>query len=134
MAQAIRLKNEIRRCMEICRECERICQEALTYCLRKGQRHAEVEHIQILLDCIDLCHTNLSIMMHGVGPHGRVCATCARMCERCAQACEQFEDEPILQSCAQVSRRCAEECRRMSEGSTPIKPSDAQERSKHLHA
>jgi hypothetical protein len=108
-------KNEDRqRCIQECLNCHSICLTTMTYCLQKGGAHAEVAHVQLLLDCAEICQTSANFMLRGSDQHRRTCAACAAICEVCAAACAQMSDDPPMQNCAEACRRCAESCRRMA--------------------
>lgn len=55
-----------------------------------GGRHAEDAHIQLLLDCAEICQTSANFMLRGSELHGRTCAVCADACQRCAASCRQM--------------------------------------------
>ena len=84
------------------------------HCLQMGGRHAEAGHLQLLLDCAEICQTSANFMTRGSELHNRTCAVCAEICERCAEDCEQFGDEALMKACAETCRRCAESCRQMA--------------------
>ena len=88
----------------------------MSHCLQQGGRHAEASHIQLLLDCVDICRTSADFMLRGSDLHTLTCGVCAQVCERCAQDCEQMGDDEMMRRCAEACRRCAESCRRMAGG------------------
>src|SRR5206468_6305763 len=40
-------------CIQNCQDCHRACLQTLTYCMKQGGRHAEPEHLRLLMDCAD---------------------------------------------------------------------------------
>jgi hypothetical protein len=109
------LSPEMQQCIQECRNCHAVCLETVTHCLQTGGKHAEAEHIRLMLDCVEICQTSANFMLRGSDLHPRTCAVCAEVCERCAQDCDRF-DEDWMKRCAETCRRCAESCRRMAGG------------------
>ncbi len=105
---------DIQRCIEDCLDCFRTCTETIAYCLQKGGRHAEANHVRLLQDCADICETAAAFMMRRSDLHVRTCALCAETCLRCAEDCDRLADDERMRRCAEVCRRCAESCRQMS--------------------
>ena len=104
----------LRECIDNCTDCHAICVETTAHCLEMGGRHAEPEHIRLLLDCAEICQTSANFMLRGSNLHARTCAVCAEVCDRCADDCERFGDDETMRLCAQACRTCAESCRRMA--------------------
>ena len=106
--------QELRQCIENCRECHTVCQETLSYCLEEGGKHAESSHLTTLLACAEICSTSANFMTWGIDLHPQVCGVCSDMCERCAASCESFKDDETMRRCGEVCRRCAESCASMA--------------------
>ncbi|MFN3648561.1 MAG: four-helix bundle copper-binding protein [Armatimonadota bacterium] len=104
---------EMRECIDACTSCHQTCVETVTHCLQMGGKHAEADHIRLMLDCAEICETSANFMLRGSDLHQETCRTCAVVCERCAEDCERF-DEDFMQRCAEECRNCAEHCRRMA--------------------
>ena len=101
-------------CIQECKTCEQICLETVTHCLQKGGRHAEPQHIQMLLDCAEICRASANFMIRGSNFHGRTCGVCAEVCDACAQDCASFGDDADMQRCAEACTSCARSCREMA--------------------
>jgi hypothetical protein len=100
---------------EIMSECHDICLMTVSHCLRKGGRHAQADHITLLLDCSEICQTAADFMLRQSTLHPRICQVCADVCDRCAEDCESFADgDEMMRDCAQICRRCAQVCRDMA--------------------
>src|SRR5262249_12424204 len=108
------MTDEIQRCINECLNCHSICLSTVTYCLQQGGKHAEAQHIQLLLACAEIYRTSADFMLLGTDLHTRTCAVCAEVCEQCAESCEQMGNDAQMQACAQACRRCAESCRQMA--------------------
>jgi hypothetical protein len=54
---------------------------------------AEPDHIRLLMDCAQMCVTNVDYMLRESSFHSRVCELCAEMCRRCVESCEQVASE-----------------------------------------
>ena len=108
------ISAEMEQCIENCTECHNICEQTLAYCLQMGGKHAEVSHIQSLIDCAETCAASANFMLRRSPLHPQVCGVCSQACALCAESCEQFGDDEQMQACAQVCRRCEESCRQMS--------------------
>lgn len=107
------ISPEIQKFIKNCLDCHSICLETITYCLQKSGRHAEANHIKLLLDCVEICQTSANFMARGSDLHMHVCAVCAEICEKCAESCAQFGDDERLRACAEACRRCAKSCHQM---------------------
>ena len=100
-------------CIQNCLDCHRICLETVQQCLQMGGKHAEANHIRMLLDCAQICITSADFMSRGSEFHGLTCGVCAEICQRCADECERIGGD-FMQRCAEICRRCAESCRQMA--------------------
>jgi hypothetical protein len=105
---------EIENCIQNCSECHHLCIETISYCLQKGGDHASYEHIRLLQDCHQICHTSEDFMLRGSELHHYTCGVCAEVCMRCAADCEKFGDDAQMKACAEACRRCAETCKEMA--------------------
>ncbi len=109
------MSKDMQQCIQDCEDCHRSCTQTTSHCLQMGGKHAEANHIHLLLDCAEICHTSIHFMLHNSPLHSRICAVCAEVCERCAQDCERIDgNDAQMKACADVCRRCAESCRRMA--------------------
>jgi len=102
-------------CMELCRECEQLCASTIHYCLELGGRHSDPRHIQVLIDCADICGTSSRFLMRDSRFHAHTCRACAAVCDSCAHDCRQLGNDPMMLNCAEACERCAESCRKMGE-------------------
>jgi hypothetical protein len=110
--------DEMQRCIDECEQCRDTCLLTVVHCLRRGGRHADVKHITMLLDCVDMCATSTNIMLRGSELHRLACETCAVVCDACAAACEAFHHDGAMRRCAEQCRRCAEACREVATAGT----------------
>ena len=90
-----------------CLACHATCLQTVEHCLTKGGAHAAREHIQLLLDCAELCESSAHFMIRESPFQGRICALCAEACRACEEACRRMGDAADLR-CAESCRRCAE--------------------------
>lgn len=113
-AGGVQLSDEMKGCISNCLSCSAVCLQTVTYCLQKGGKHAALDHIRLLEDCVQICKTSADFMLRGSPLHARTCAVCAEVCERCAAECDKMGDDVVMKACADACRRCAESCRKMS--------------------
>ena len=111
--------TEMDSCMETCRECEQLCTSAVRHCLELGGRHSDASHIQLLIDCADICGTSARFLMRDSRFHAHTCLACATVCNHCAHDCRQLGDDAEMLDCAEMGERCAESCRKMAEEPHP---------------
>jgi hypothetical protein len=107
------LSAQMHECIDRCQSCQAICLESIDHCLQLGGKHAEADHIRMLMTCAEICDTSARFMLLGSHHHTRTCQVCAEVCDACATDCERFDDE-TMQRCADTCRRCAESCRQMA--------------------
>ncbi|HZN63933.1 MAG TPA: four-helix bundle copper-binding protein [Tepidisphaeraceae bacterium] len=103
-------------CIQNCQDCHRACLQTLAYCLRQGGRHAEGDHLRLLMDCADICLTSAAFMIRGSDLHAHTCAACAEVCRRCAEEYDHMSDDLRMKALADTCRHCAESCRSMAAG------------------
>jgi hypothetical protein len=102
----------MRDAIKACLDCHSTClQTAMSYCLERGGRHVEQQHLRLMLNCAEICQTSANFMLSGSPLHARVCAVCAEVCEACAKSCEQVGD---MRECVEECKRCAKSCRSMT--------------------
>jgi hypothetical protein len=109
---------ELSTCIQQCQDCQRACLETAAHCLGLGGRHAEPEHIRVLLACAEICRTSAAFMMLGSDLHAETCGVCATVCERCAESCAEPPSDSMMQQCAEACRACVQSCRSMAHSST----------------
>ena len=108
------MSDAMQECIDRCQSCQAICLESVGRCLDLGGKHADADHIRMLIACAEVCDTSARFMLLGSEHHPRTCEVCAEVCEACAKDCEQFGDDEMMQRCADTCRRCAESCREMA--------------------
>ena len=110
----LQTNHRMQQCMQNCVDCHWMCLETVTYCLQNGGKLAESPHIQLLLDCADICQTSANFMIRVSDLHQHTCDVCAIVCAHCAEDCNLFSDDLQMQTCVEVARRCAISCRQMA--------------------
>ncbi len=105
--------DETRECLKDCLDCYQTCTETTISCLTMGGKHAELEHLNLLMDCARICNTNADFMLRNSPYYPQTCGLTADICDECADTCDRFEDD-FMKECASVCRRCAESCREMA--------------------
>ena len=106
-------QDELRRCADLCFECHRTCLETLNHCIQVGGEHVRPEHLSLMQDCMDICHTSGAFLTRGSERHRLTCGVCAEVCRQCADDCARLDGKE-MQRCAETCRRCAESCRAMA--------------------
>ena len=109
-----RLEPDMQECAKNCADCQRVCIETASHCLALGGRHAEPRHIELLLDCADICEVSLRFLARSSEYHHDTCSVCSEICRDCAESCEQITMDAMMKECADACRRCAESCDRMA--------------------
>ncbi len=104
------LSDEVRECLKDSLECYQTCTEAIVRCLKMGDKHAEPEHLNLLMDCAKMCSTNADFIARNSTYHPQTCGLTADICDECADTCDRFDDD-FMRECASACRRCAESCR-----------------------
>ena len=108
------IDSHMNECIQACGDCANECKEVLfQHCLNMGGAHIEQSHVNLMVDCIQICRMSADFMLRGSDMHMLSCALCAEMCDACATSCEDIGDEE-MQECADLCRKCADSCREMS--------------------
>lgn len=103
-------------CLQHCQECHAICTQTAQHCLEKGGKHAEAEHVRLLLDCAQICETSAGFLMRKSPRHLSTCKVCADICSMCADSCARMDSQDaMMKKCEAVCRSCAESCRQMAQ-------------------
>jgi hypothetical protein len=113
------ITKQMQQCIQECQSCSAVCLENVPHCLEKGGKHAEPQHVRLLLDCAEICQTSANFMIRGSAYHSRTCGVCAEVCEACARSCESLGDDAEMQRCAEACRTCAQSCREMAGMTAP---------------
>lgn len=109
------MTKDLQHCIDNCLKCYETCRETISYCLEKGGEHAEPEHINLLLNCADICQTSANFMLSNSNLHVSTCKVCAEVCTKCAEDCERIgRNDEQMKECIQICRQCAESCKQMS--------------------
>lgn len=107
--------DEMGKCIKLCQDCHAVCTQMVGHCLKLGGRHAEPDHIRLLLDCAQICETTTQYLLRGSSLHERMCGLCAEVCRQCEDNCVQVAGkDQIVKECVEMCRRCADSCERMA--------------------
>jgi hypothetical protein len=102
-------------CLSDCLKCYELCMQLIPYCLEKGGKHANPEHMKLLMDCAEMCQTSANFLLRGSKQHASTCTTCALICRVCGISCDEFgEDDEQMKACAAACFKCAESCEAMA--------------------
>jgi len=102
-------------CIQACLDCHRSCLATIAHCLTKGGSHAEARHIQLMLDCAQICGVCADFMIRGSDHCAHICRACADICRACATSCaDHGEADDMMRACAAACTRCADECAKMA--------------------
>ena len=110
------INKNLQECIDKCIKCYEVCRQTIGMCLQKGEKHSSFEHINLLLNCADICQTSANFMLSNSSLHNNICKVCAIVCTKCAEDCESIEeDDKEMKYCAEVCHECAESCKQMSQ-------------------
>ncbi len=112
-SEFLMMSDEVKACIQDCLDCYKICTETMTKCLSLGGKHAEVWHLNLIIDCSIMCKVNTDFMLRNSTHYPQTCGVTADICDSCAKNCEGFDDE-FMKDCARVCRKCSESCREMA--------------------
>jgi hypothetical protein len=101
-------------CRTQCKICQKVCEDTLAYCQKKGGKYADAKHINTLKDCILACKTSANFLARNSANHMKSCGFCAAICKICADSCVTFTDDKTMKDCVAECRRCAESCDKMA--------------------
>ena len=111
--------DEMLVCIQNCQDCHRACLQTLFYCMSQGGRHAQPDHLRLLMDCADICATSAAFMLRASDLHAHTCGACAAVCRRCADDCAAMGDDLRMKALADTCRHCAQSCAAMAGGAKP---------------
>jgi hypothetical protein len=107
--------DEMKKCIQLCRECHAMCTQTISHCLKLGGRHAAPDHIRLMEDCAQMCATAADYMLRESPFHDRICRLCSELCKQCGKDCEQVAgDDQMVKQCLEMCRKCAGSCERMA--------------------
>ncbi|MDZ4755529.1 MAG: four-helix bundle copper-binding protein [Phycisphaerae bacterium] len=113
----------MRDCAELCRQCADTCLELVGNCVAHSGHDSgsstNAQHLNLLLDCIDICGSSAASLRRGSPHHGMLCSACAGVALLCATECQKRGGDERMVRCAQICARCAEKCQRMAAESPP---------------
>ena len=102
-------------CIQNCTECYQMCSHLVDYCLKKGGKYSDPEHIKLLLDCARICNLSADFMIRHSDFHDSTCDVCAEVCTACAESCDSFsKDDRILKACFDACIKCSDSCTEMA--------------------
>ena len=106
-----KLMGPMQEAIQACLDCHSMClRMAMTYCAAQGGKHVAAAHLQLMINCAEICQTCANFMLSDSPLHKAVTAACAEVCEACAKSCEQVGD---MQSCIEECRKCEKSCKAM---------------------
>jgi hypothetical protein len=107
--------DEMKKCIQLCRDCHAMCTQTIAHCLKLGGRHAAPDHIRLMEDCAQMCATAADYMLRESLFHDRICRLCSELCKQCGKDCEQVAgDDQMVKQCIEMCRKCAGSCERMA--------------------
>lgn len=103
-------RRETDACIAACTSCQRVCLEAARACLQTGGDRANADHVTLLLDCAQMCATNVDFMERSSEYLVVTCSACAEICRACSRSCREVDGGDDMERCAQVCDACAASC------------------------
>lgn len=100
----------VKQAVESAQRCEAKCLETASHCLKKGGGHADVRHINTLLDCARACGMAADYMTRHSERHMSAAEFCMKLCEACANECDKFKSDDFMKECADACREFRKAC------------------------
>lgn len=117
-SHASSLQINMKECIDVCLETQRVCTQTVPHCLAQGGLYSDLKLIHLLLECAEFCALNANFMMRGSERHYSTCRLCAEICEQCAIACAHFADDIFMTRCAEACRKSLDACNHMADSET----------------
>ena len=117
--------------MEAARNCYEVCTETIAHCLQQGGKHVEAEHLQLLMDCANMCKTCWEACLHEGPATQHTMKACAEIANACADSCEQVGDDEHMKRCVEACRACAQACGGGSSEGQRTRPARTEGRMEH---
>ena len=106
-----KLMGPMQDAIQACLDCHSMClRMAMTYCAAQGGTHLAAAHLQLMMNCAEICQTCANFMLSNSPLQKTVTAACAEVCEACAKSCEQVG---AMQDCIDECRKCEQSCKTM---------------------
>lgn len=105
---------DMKQCIGECTRCHQVCTATVQHCLGMRGKHAEPDHIRLMLDCAQICQVSAGFMLRGSDLHKKTCGVCAVVCKKCAADCARMGEDRMMKKCADQCRKCAEICAKMA--------------------
>ena len=97
---------EMQQCIQDCLTCHSVCMDTAQKGRQEGGAPAEMGHIQMMLDCAEICLTAAHFMQHNSPLYGYVCQAAAQVSNHCANECDQMGDSDCANACRNASSSC----------------------------
>lgn len=95
-------------------DCYHVCTETIQHCIEMGGKHAEPKHLNLMMDCAQVCLTMANFIMRDSEYCRKLAPLCAEICEVCAASCASLGDEAGMQRCVDSCKTCAQTCKSIS--------------------
>ena len=106
-----KLMGPMQEAIQACFDCHSMClRSAMTFCVAQGGKHVAAAHLQLMINCAEICQTCANFMLTDSPLYKTVTAACAEVCEACAKSCEQVGG---MQDCIEECRKCEKSCKAM---------------------
>jgi hypothetical protein len=101
-------------CIDNCLEASKVCQSCLQHCLSLGGKHAQPEHISLLLETAEICHVTATFMLATSKFTHELAGVCSRVCDAAAQSLNEMDPEdPHMVKCMTICKKTADACRNL---------------------
>lgn len=112
---SVKSEKNMEQCIADCFASFSASTKCLSHCLEKGGKHAEKAHIQLMIECADMCKMSMSLMLSNSQFAFEHCQLCAKVCELCAESCAAHaHGNKVMEDCVNACKKCAESCRSMA--------------------
>lgn len=107
--------NNMDQCIQDCLSCYQECMSCIPHCLNQGGKHADKNHITLMMECAEMCNMSATFMQLKSKFSFEHCQLCAKVCEACEASCSSIDpNDSMMQKCADMCRKCADSCRSMA--------------------
>jgi hypothetical protein len=91
------LSNQMEDCIQNCLNRHAVCLDTAMSLLQKGPTYADP--VRILLDCSEVCATNIHFLIRNSPMYGFVLQACAQVCTHCAEVCDEIGENDCANAC-----------------------------------